>query len=56
MDLSESPALFPSAELKRMLSEAYIREADTLCYGPYPNFDEILEGFEDIRTFLRIHI
>lgn len=56
MDLSESPALFPSAELKRMLSEAYTREADTLCYGPYPNFDEILEGFEDIRTFLRIHI
>lgn len=56
MDLSESPALFPSDHLKSMLSGAYIREADTLCYGSYPDFDEILEGFEGIRTFLRIHI
>lgn len=56
MDLSESPALFPSEDLRGILSGAYLREADTLCYGSYPNFDEILEGFEDIRAFLRIHI
>lgn len=56
MDLSESPALFPSDDLKRMLAGAYVREAGTLCYGSYPNFDEVLEGFGGIRAFLRIHI
>lgn len=56
MDLSGSPALFPSAELKRMLSGEYVREADTLCYGPYPDFEEILKGLEGIRTSLRIHV
>ncbi len=56
MDLSQSPALFPSDDLKRRLAGAYVREADTLCYGSHPGFDEILEGFEGIRTFLGIHI
>jgi hypothetical protein len=49
-------AQFPSEDLKRMLAGAYVREADTLCYGSYPNLDEILEGFAGIRSLLNIHI
>ncbi|TRU02997.1 MAG: nucleotidyl transferase AbiEii/AbiGii toxin family protein [Microcystis sp. Msp_OC_L_20101000_S702] len=56
MNLSASSAFFPDPELRAMLSSAYIREADTLCYGPYPNFDEILESFEGIQSLLNIHI
>jgi hypothetical protein len=56
MNLSDSPALFPDEELRGVLSSAYVREADTLCYGSYPNFDKILEGFEAIRSYLRMHL
>lgn len=56
MDLSESPALFPGNELRPMLEQAYRREAGNLCYGRYPAFKEILTGFEEIRSRLRIHI
>ncbi|WP_025227679.1 nucleotidyl transferase AbiEii/AbiGii toxin family protein [Fimbriimonas ginsengisoli] len=54
MDLSESPALFPTAELRPILERAYRREAGNLCYGKFPTFDEILSGFESIRDDLRL--
>jgi len=56
MNLAESPALFPAQELRGKLRAAYIREADTLCYGPYPPFEEILQGFEGIRNCLRTDV
>lgn len=56
MDLSNSAAFFPDPALEKMLSAAYVREADSLCYGPYPSFDDILESFEVIRSCLEIHI
>ena len=56
MSLSESSALFPDAELKRMLEAAYVREAESLCYAEYPSFGDILKDLEGIRPSLRIHI
>ncbi len=56
MNLSASSAFFPDPELRSRLSSTYVREADTLCFGTYPNFDEILEGFKGIRTLLSIHM
>lgn len=56
MNLSDSSALFPQPELKAMLAAAYAREADALCYGEYPSFDDILEGFAGMRSSLDIHI
>lgn len=56
MNLSDSSALFPEPELKAMLSASYAREAEALCYGKYPSFDEILEGFARMRSSLDIHI
>jgi len=54
MDLSESPALFPSNEQREMLEQAYQREAGNLCYGTHPEFDEVLKGFEEIRRYLHL--
>lgn len=56
MNLTDSSAFFPDQKLRAMLSSAYVREANTLCYGPYPTFDEILEDFEGIRSHLNIYI
>lgn len=52
MRLSVSPALFPDADLRRRLAVAYTQEADTLCYGEYPRFDEVLIQLEAIRHHL----
>jgi predicted nucleotidyltransferase component of viral defense system len=56
MNLHNSPALFPDDVLRRKLMAAYIREAETLCYGPYPAFDDVLKGFVDIREFLNVNV
>ncbi len=52
MNLSTSPALFPDLELKGMLADAYVREAEALCYAEYPSFEKVLNSFEQIRPFL----
>lgn len=52
MNLSESSAIFPTGELRRLLSAAYTRQCDTLCYGDYPQFEAVLAQFEDIRAQL----
>ena len=56
MSLMNSQALFPEDALRGRLEAAYIREADSLCYGPYPSFGEVLEGFVGIRSELDIHV
>lgn len=55
MNLHNSPALFPDDVLRRKLIAEYNREAETLCYGPYPEFDDILKAFTDIRGFLNVN-
>lgn len=56
MNLQQSNALFPSEPHRAKLMAAYIREVETLCYGPYPTFDSILNAFQDIRTFLNVTV
>ncbi len=56
MNLQQSNALFPGEPHRAKLMAAYIREVETLCYGPYPTFDSILNAFQDIRTFLNVTV
>lgn len=56
MRLVDSRALYPPDALREGLEAAYIREADSLCYGPYPGFAEVLGGFAGIRDKLDIHV
>ena len=46
---SDSPAFFPSEQLKEELRGAYDDECSRLFFGPYPTFDEVLQGFELVR-------
>lgn len=55
MNLSSSVALFPQGENRRMLQAAYEREVGNLCYGEYPAFDDVLQGFESIRNRLDVN-
>lgn len=54
MDLSDSPALFPNEEDRKMLEQAYEREAGALCYGSYPPFQEVQAALEQVRESLKI--
>ena len=56
MNLHNSPALFPDDVLRGKLMAEYNREAETLCYGPYPAFDDVLKAFAGIREFLDVNI
>lgn len=56
MNLYDSRALFPDDGLRGKLMAAYNREAGTLCYGPYPDFDDVLKAFTDIRGFLNVNV
>lgn len=56
MNLQKSSAFFPNDALLGMLMSAYVREAETLCYGPYPAFDDVLNAFAGIREFLNVNI
>ena len=56
MNLHESKALFPDAELKASLSMAYIEQCDTLCYGEYLPFDKLLDMFRSVRDSLRVEL
>lgn len=48
----DSPALFPSAELGRVLRDDYESQCAVLCFGPYPSWKEVLERFESLREWL----
>ncbi len=52
MDLSQSSALFPEADIHRQLEADYEDQCRRLCYGSFPNFEEVLGGFEAIRQNL----
>jgi len=49
---SQSEALFPTRDLRREIARDYERQCEILFYGPYPRFDEVLAGFEEIRRWL----
>lgn len=53
LSFTDSPALFPSAELKEQLAVAYERQCRLLfSSGDYPPFEQVLSRFEEIRTLL----
>lgn len=56
MNLSESPALFPDEATSKPIAAAYQRDVESLCYGPYPSFEEIKSRFERIRHLLDIYV
>jgi hypothetical protein len=49
LSFSGSPAFFPSEHLKEELRGAYEDECSRLFFGPYPTFDEVLQGFDLVR-------
>lgn len=49
LSFSDSPAFFPSQQLKKELHGAYDDECSRLFFGPYPTFDEVLQGFDVVR-------
>jgi hypothetical protein len=51
MELRDSPALFPPAELRTRLQSSF-DQCRRLCYGAFPSFDEVLAGLEEIREHL----
>lgn len=52
LSFSRSDAVFPSKELRRRIVPDFDEQCRTLCYGPYPSFEEVLERFEDLRELL----
>ena len=56
MNLHDSRTLFPDDDLRGKLMAEYNREAGTLCYGPYPDFDDVLKALADIRGFLNVNV
>jgi len=47
-----SDALFPPNALATVLASEYEQQCRTLCYGVYPCWDDVLAGFEKLRTLL----
>ena len=52
LGFSHSQALFPPDDLGRRLRRDYESQCRILFYGPYPTFDEVLAGFEELREWL----
>ncbi len=52
LGFARSQALFPPDALGRQLRRDYESQCRILFYGPYPPFDEVLAGFEDLRDWL----
>ncbi len=49
LSFSDSPAFFPSEMLREDLRDAYDDECSRLFFGPYPAFDDVLQGFDLVR-------
>lgn len=52
MCFARSDALFPSANLVDHLRAEYEAQCRALCYGPYPEWSEVQERFNEIRDLL----
>ena len=52
MSFARSDALFPSAELSAAISAEYEAQCRLLCYGAYPSWAQIQDGFEQLRYLL----
>jgi len=52
LNFSNSPALFPTGDLRKTISKAYTEQCKLLCYGNYPSWDEVEQCFLSIRDKL----
>jgi hypothetical protein len=52
MSFAKSDALFPPADLAKIISVEYEAQCKLLCYGPYPSWEEIQAKFKGIRDLL----
>lgn len=52
LDLTKSPAVFPTGRVKDALAADYSEQCEILCYGAYPGFEDILGMFEAVRPCL----
>ena len=52
MSFSKSDALFPRAELRRMIAAEFERQCRVLCFGPFPRWDAVQDRFESLRALL----
>jgi len=51
MNLNNSRALFPHQDLARQLGEGYMAQCSALCFGPFPEFEDVLAEYEKIRRY-----
>lgn len=52
ISFAKSDALFPPADLAKIISVEYEAQCKLLCYGPYPSWEEIQAKFKGIRDLL----
>lgn len=53
LNFSKSEALFPTEELRKIISTEYNKQCSILCYQKkYPKWDEVESCFEELRNFL----
>jgi hypothetical protein len=52
LSFANSDGVFPAAELRDQIVGDYDEQCQTLCYGPYPSFDQVLARFEAMRELL----
>jgi Nucleotidyl transferase AbiEii toxin, Type IV TA system len=52
MSFRDSLALFPGAELRSYLRQEYTTQCYPLCYGNFPDWEDILGCFESLRSQL----
>jgi hypothetical protein len=52
LSFANSDGVFPDAELREQIRTDYDEQCQTLCYGPYASFDEVIARFEGFRGLL----
>lgn len=52
MVFAKSEAIFPSAEISRLVEPEYEQQCKLLCYGSYPSWSEVLARFDELKELL----
>ena len=52
MSFANSDAIFPPAELAKIIEAEYEAQCRALCYAPHPSWDEVQARFRELRDLL----
>lgn len=52
MSFAKSDALFPQANLRQSITTVFEAQCRMLCFGPFPNWDDVQARLEEIRPLL----